>query len=112
MPNPTVVLTGKLIQYPAAAGSGIRLRIATSDRIKNNDTEEWSDGPTSWWTVKAWGKLAEDYKNVLKKGQEITVTGTIYEEVRQEDNIIKSKSYIIKADTLSIGTLLQNKAVD
>ena len=109
MANPTITLTGRMGQDPAPIGSGIRLRIATSDRIKDDSTGKWSDGPTSWWTVKAWGKLAEDSKDILKKGQEVTVTGKIYEETWTDNNGIERISYEIKADTMAVTTWSLNK---
>jgi single-strand DNA-binding protein len=38
------------------------------------------DRDTSWWTVKAWKTLAEQAKATLKKGQEVIIVGTIYQE--------------------------------
>jgi single stranded DNA-binding protein len=103
MSNPTISLFGKIGQDPVALGNGgLRLRVATNDRIKDDSTGEWKDGPTSWWTVKVWNRLAEQSKQALKKGQEITITGTIYEEswTDKETGQIKN-SYEIRA--ISIG---------
>jgi single-strand DNA-binding protein len=70
MSNPTVTVVGRIGQDPEAVGSnGLRLRVATNDRVKNDATGEWEDKNTSWWTVKAWKRLAEQSKDVLKKGQ-------------------------------------------
>ena len=77
--NPKVTLVGRLGADPESVGtSGVRLRVVTSDRAKN-DKGEWEDRDTSWWTVKAWKTLAEQTKKTLKKGQEVIITGTIYQ---------------------------------
>ena len=78
--NPKVTLVGRLGADPESIGtSGVRLRVVTSDRAKN-DKGEWEDRDTSWWTVKAWKTLAEQTKKTLKKGQEVIISGTIYQE--------------------------------
>jgi len=103
MSNPTIILVGRLGQDPDPIGdSGIRLRVVTNDRSKNDSTGEWEDRDTSWWTVKAWGKLSEQSKKSLKKGQEVMIQGKIYEENWQDNTGAKRTAYEIKADQISI----------
>jgi single stranded DNA-binding protein len=93
MSNPTISLFGKIGQDPVALGNGgLRLRVATNDRVKDDSTGEWRDGPTSWWTVKVWNRLAEQSKEVLKKGQEIVITGIIYEETWKDKETGQTKN--------------------
>lgn len=80
MPNPTITLVGRLGQDPSPIGdTGLRLRVVTHDRVKNEETGKYEDSATSWWTEKLWGKFADQARYTIKKGQEITLTGTIYE---------------------------------
>ena len=42
MANPTVTLIGRLGQDPTEINNGgLRLRIATNDRVKNDTTGQW-----------------------------------------------------------------------
>lgn len=58
MANPTITLVGRLGQDPAPIGeNGLRLRLVTNDRKKNEETGKYEDSATSWWTIKVWGNL-------------------------------------------------------
>lgn len=104
MPNPKITLIGRLGQDPSPLGSsGVRLRVATND-VRKNDKGEWENGETSWWTVKLWKKQSEYAKQVLQKGQEVTIVGTISEESWTDDFGNKKSSYEITADTVSVNT--------
>ena len=110
MSNPTVTIVGRIGQDPEAVGSnGLRLRVATNDRVKNETTGEWEDKNTSWWTVKAWRRLAEQSKDVLKKGQEVIIMGKIYEENWTDKDGIKRTSYEINADSIAVTTFSLSK---
>lgn len=103
MPNPTITLIGRLGQDPAPIGdSGLRLRVVTHDRAKNEETGKYEDSATSWWTVKVWGRLAEQSRSIIKKGQEITVVGKIYEENWVDKSGNERTSYEIKADSIGV----------
>jgi single-strand DNA-binding protein len=111
MANPKITLTGRIGQDPKSIGDGLRIRIATSDRVKNDATGNWEDSKTSWWTVKLWKKQAEYARSVLKKGQEVTVVGTIYEEVWTDKNNETRSSYDVVADSIAVTAFsLQNSS--
>lgn len=105
MSNPTIVLTGRIGLGPESVGEhGLRFRVVTNDRVKNESTGQWEDKDTSWWTVKAWRKLAEQSKDILKKGQEVVVVGKIREENWTDSSGNKRNSYEIIADSVSVTT--------
>jgi single-strand DNA-binding protein len=105
MSNPTVTIVGRIGQDPEAIGSnGLRLRVATNDRVKNDSTGEWEDKNTSWWTVKAWKRLAEQSIDILKKGQEVIIVGKVYEENWTDKEGTKRTSYEINAESIAITT--------
>jgi single-strand DNA-binding protein len=111
MSNPTVTVVGRIGQDPEAVGSnGLRLRVATNDRVKNDTTGEWEDKNTSWWTVKAWRRLAEQSKDVLKKGQEVIIVGKVYEENWTDKDGIKRTSYEINAESIAVTTFSLSKS--
>jgi single-strand DNA-binding protein len=100
--NPKVTLVGRIGTDPESIGSGVRMRVATSDRFKNPVSNEWEDKNSSWWTVKAWKNLAEQSKSVLKKGQEVIIYGTIIEDNWVDDSGQKKTSYEIIADSIAV----------
>jgi single-strand DNA-binding protein len=109
--NPKVTLVGRIGQTPEPIGSGIRLRLATNDRIKNDATGQWEDKDTSWWTIKAWKSLAEQSKDVLQKGQEVIVVGNMREENWTDSSGNKRVSYEIIADSIAVTTKTLSKNV-
>jgi single-strand DNA-binding protein len=103
MSNPTITVIGRIGANPEAIGSGLKFRVATNDRVKNEATGEWEDRDTSWWTIKAWKNLAEKSKN-LTKGQEVIVSGKIREENWTDQSGAKRTSYEITADNIAVTT--------
>ncbi len=105
MPNPTITLVGRLGQDPAPIGEkGLRLRVVTHDRVKNEETGKYEDSATSWWTIKVWGRLAEQTKSTIKKGQEVTIVGRIYEENWVDKSGNERSSYEVRADSVGVTT--------
>lgn len=49
--------------------------VAHSDRVKDGD--QWTDGPTAFYRVSAWRKLAEGVAEAVHKGQRVVVVGTL-----------------------------------
>ncbi len=110
MANPTITLVGRLGQDPVSIGdNGLRLRLVTNDRVKNEETGKYEDAATSWWTVKVWGRLAEQTKSSIKKGQELTVVGKIYEENWTDKTGTNRSSYEIRAESIAVTTYSINK---
>jgi single-strand DNA-binding protein len=115
MANPTIVLIGRVGTEPESVGSnGLRFRVATSDRVKNEETGQWEDKNTSWWTVKAWRSVAEHSKDVIKKGMEVTIIGKIYEESWTDRDGEKRTSFEINAESIAVTafSLAKNKTSD
>lgn len=104
MANPTVTFTGRIGQDPVIlSNGGMRLRVVTNDRVKNDQTGQWEDSKTSWWTVKVWGRLSDQSKDILKKGYEVSVTGKIYEENWKDKTTGEARnSYEIQADSIAV----------
>jgi single-strand DNA-binding protein len=100
--NPDITLVGRLGTEPEKIGDkGVRLRVVTSDRVKN-PAGEWADKDTSWWTVKLWNKPAEQAYKTLKKGQEVMVRGTIYQENWTDKEGATRTSYEVRGDSIGV----------
>ena len=110
MANPTITIVGRVGQDPIKLnGGGIRLRVVSNDRVKNDATGNWDDKNTSWWTVKAWKSLAEQAVNTIKKGQEVVIMGKIYEETWTDKEGNNRTTYEVNADTIAVTTYSLNK---
>jgi single-strand DNA-binding protein len=103
MANPTITIVGRVGQEPVKLnGGGIRLRVVSNDRVKNDATGNWDDKDTSWWTVKAWKSLAEQASSILKKGQEVVIMGKIYEETWTDKEGNSRTTYEVNAETIAV----------
>ena len=54
-----------------------QMRVAYTPRRQNWETGEWSDGPSSFVSVKCWGKLANNVAVCLRKGEPVVVMGRV-----------------------------------
>jgi single-strand DNA-binding protein len=112
MSNPIVTITGRIGTDPEIKSFGdgnvMRFRLITSDRRKN-DAGVWEDKDTSGWTIKAWNTLVDQSRDTLKKGQEITVVGSMKEDVWTDKEGNKRTSYEIKASNISVSVFSLKK---
>ena len=74
--NPVVSRTssGRLFCY-------FRVATAPSFRVE----EVWRDGPTIWFTAKAWGYLADDVAHSLHKGDPVVLVGRFSQDTWEND---------------------------
>ncbi|TQL64752.1 single-stranded DNA-binding protein [Rarobacter faecitabidus] len=50
-------------------------RIADSVRQRDGETGNWIDAKTTWYTVRMWGRLAENVAESVRKSDPVVVTG-------------------------------------
>lgn len=55
----------------------VEFRLAATERVLNRQTQEWEDGNTSWYTVTAFRRLAENIFRSFTVGDPVTVTGRV-----------------------------------
>lgn len=63
------------LRYTASGTPVSNLRVAVSERIQDANTGEWADGPTTFFDVQCWGRLAENVVNSLERGVRIVAEG-------------------------------------
>ena len=51
------------------------LRLAASERVKDDKTGQWKDGPVAFYDVQCWGNLAENVCEYLSKGDRVVAEG-------------------------------------
>jgi single-strand DNA-binding protein len=99
-----ITLSGNLVADPEMTFSKngmavCKFRVATNERKYDKTSNEWKDGPTSYWHVTAFRKLAENVAESLTKGNTVIVVGKVaieqYEtaqgEKRNKTEIIADK---------------------
>lgn len=60
-----------------------KFSVAETERIRNKETGEWSDGDTTWWRCTAFGPLGEQTAENTLKGSSVSVKGRV--KIRQVD---------------------------
>lgn len=115
MSNPTITLVGRIATEPEfktlpSGTSMARFRVISNDRRKNA-FGEWEDHDTSGWNVVAWDRLAENISNVLTRGEQVIIQGTI-KEISWLDNSTGDRRYSfeIKAQHIGKDLLLSSKS--
>ena len=73
-PHDTRTSSGRLFCY-------FRVATAPSFRVE----EVWRDGPTIWFTAKAWGYLAENLAHSLHKGDPVVLVGRFSQDAWEND---------------------------
>lgn len=69
---------GADVRTRTAAGSLVAsFRVASTPRRYHRGTQEWSDGPTQWYTVNAWRTLGEHCAASLKRSDPVVVHGRL-----------------------------------
>lgn len=63
-----------------------QFRVATTPRRFRRETQTWVDGPTTWYTVKAWRKLAEHLAASVSSGEPVVVHGRLEADVWQKQD--------------------------
>lgn len=103
MALPHITMTGNLtadpeLRFTQAGKPVVNFRIAATDR-KKDEAGNWTDGDKVFISVVSWWN-AETIANSLKKGQSVTVLGTLKQR-DYETNGEKRTSYEVTADTVS-----------
>ena len=75
-----ITVIGVLGQEPTeratSRGSLVSFPVASRDRRRDGQGV-WTDGPTSWYRVTAWGELGRNALSSLHKGQRVIVQGDL-----------------------------------
>jgi single-strand DNA-binding protein len=93
MSDVNVTVVGHVGQDPTlyTAESGTRwtsIRVASTRRVRDPRSGEWGDGPTMWFTARAFGDRALNLVESVRRGTPVVVTGRLaFEEyeVRKEE---------------------------
>lgn len=84
------VATEPETQVTAAGVSVTRFRLATTERRYDPERGAWSDGATSFYTVRAWRNLAGNVKESVGLGEPLVVHGRL----RVRDDEIDGRRFL------------------
>ena len=82
----------------------INFSLAVSRRVRAEDGT-WDNGPTTWYRVSAWRKLAEHLADSLSKGDRVIVIGQVENREYEDKDGNKRTSLEIKAEDVGISAL-------
>ena len=80
MTNITVVgniATDPSLRFLSNGAAVSSFTIASSDRVKDKDSGEWKDGPTTFFRASCWRGMAENAADSLSKGQRVIASGKL-----------------------------------
>jgi len=79
-----------------------KVSIATNDTYKNGKGEKIIE--TQWHNLIAWGKTAEIMERLLKKGNEVAVTGKlVHRTYEDKEGIIRNYSEVVVNEFMKLG---------
>ena len=86
-------------------------RVATTSRKFRND--QWEDGNTTWYSVRAWRRLADNVSESIKRGDPVVVHGRLEADVWTKEDGTTNTQLVITATSvghdLSRGTAVFTK---
>ena len=86
---------------PASGTEVTTFRLGSTPRWLSAQTGEWSSGSTNWYTVAAFGRLADNIAESISKGDPVVVVGR--PKVRQWENDDGIKGTDVEVSAQSVG---------
>jgi single-strand DNA-binding protein len=91
------------LRYTSNGLAVATLNVATNERFKSGDTDEWQDR-TEWHRVVAWGKLAEIAGEYLSKGRQVYIEGRLQTRSWEgQDGVKRYTTEIVARDMILLG---------
>jgi len=89
------------IQRPTKNGVLVTdLRVGTTPRVRDQVTNEWRDGDTSYYDVSCWRRLGENVRASLRKGDPVMIKGRFRARTYTDKNGVTRTVIDIVADTV------------
>ena len=99
-----ITIVGNLVddpelRYTPNGAAVCKIRVAVNRRFKD-ESGQWKDGETSYFTVNAWRSLAENAAETLTRGQRAIITGRLQQRSWETQEGDKRNVVEIEADEL------------
>lgn len=99
-----ITIVGRLGGEPELRYSGTGTAIASLNVVssgRKKDGDAWVDVDTTWWSVSAFGKVAEAVAESLHKGDPVVIVGKAKQRTWEKDGVKQSKIEVT-ADTVAL----------
>lgn len=97
------------------AGGAVVTSFRVAHQSRRMKDGEWVDGPTTWYTVKAWRQLADHVAASIHSGDPVVVHGRLVADVWTREDGATVSQYVLVASSighdLTHGTSQFTKAV-
>lgn len=106
MTLPFIAMTGGLVddvelRFTPGGKAVANFRLASKKRVKDG-TGQWTDGDPIYLSVQCWERVAENAAETLKrKGQQVTVTGSLEQQWWEGKDGSKQSKYVIVASSVA-----------
>ena len=105
MSDNNITVVGSLGQPPElkflnSGQAQLRISVAVTRKWQNKQTKEWEEH-VSWFTIIAYGSLAENAAQTLDKGSRVVVTGKLEQRSWETDDGSKRSVVEIIADDIA-----------
>lgn len=112
----TITVTGNVggdprINQAQSGTSYARFSLAWAESIKDK-TGQWQTGPTVWLHVTCFGRLAESVARNIRKGNRVTVSGTITPETWVDQQGQESTQMTIRANNVGADLTFQDMQIN
>lgn len=111
MAEVVVTVSGNLTGDPELrfipSGSGVAsFTVASTPRVLDAKSKEWSDGETTFLRVSVWRRLGEQCAEVLRKGDPVIVVGKLRQRSYEKDG---QKRTLFEVEASDVGLGLGSK---
>ncbi len=101
----TVTIVGNLtddpeLRYTPNGAAVVNFTVAVSRRFKDEATQQWKDGDTSFLRCSAWRSLAENVAESLTRGMRVIVTGRLRQRSWETQDGDKRNTVEIEVDEI------------
>jgi single-strand DNA-binding protein len=98
-----ITLVGNLVNDPelrfTASGQPVAtFRVASTPRLRDNNTGEWKDGDSLFLSCNVWRQMAENVAESLQRGMRVIVSGRLRQRNYETKEGEKRTSYEIEVD--------------
>ncbi len=100
------------LRYTPSGRAVVRLRLAYTPRVQDGDSGQWSDGPTEYYDVQAWGAQAENAAECLVRGDRVVAAGTWAERTWEDHKGNERKTVELTAQDLGASLLFRRVRID
>lgn len=88
--EPLITVVGNLVADPEprvsqAGKSWVTFRIASTPRVRDRQSGDWSDGEALWIGCRAFGEYADNIAASLTKGSRVIVLGRLSQRTYEKD---------------------------